>query len=464
MYRMKTAPWPHQLAALDFLAVRQHAALYTDMGTGKTKVGIDLILNRGFKLTLIVGTKKSCQVWEDEFQIHASKAPELLRLDLLSTVKKVDLLKELYALWGEKSCPVVMIINYESIWRKPFSEYLLKMPIDCVICDESHRIKSPGSKCSLYLTRLGKYVENRYLFTGTPSTESPVDVYAQYRFLQPKIFGTRLTIFRDRYENLDAVRTAYAGYRVLDKNQPYKNLDELKEKMYSCAFYVENPLDLPDTTDITVSFTPNRQAQEVYRKIEKDGAFENENGIFEVNNALTKALRLQEVLSGYVVQENETFTEHRFTTLDFARGQARTDLRDGIDPAEKVVIFAKFRYDFTIIQNICKQLNRVYGEISGQLDAYEKWKEDKINVLAVQYQSGSESINLTKARYCIYYSGSHSYGLYAQSRKRVHRPGQDQPVIYYHLKAVIPKTVTIDEKIEKALEQKKDLVDFLLET
>lgn len=459
---MRTSPWLHQLAALDFLATRSYAALYTDMGTGKTKVGIDLIVNRRYTMSLIVGTKKACQVWEDEFKIHAYKLPKLLRLDKFSTKEKVIKLKELNAVWSENQAPTVLIINYESIWRKPFSEYLLKMPIECVICDESHRIKSPGSKCSLYLTRLGRYVKNRYLLTGTPSTESPVDVYAQYRFLQPNIFGTRLTVFRARYENLDEQRTAYAGYRVLDKKQPYKNLDELKEKMYSCAFYVENPLDLPDTADLTVQFTPSAPAQTVYKKIEKDGAFIDENGIFEVNNALTKALRLQEILSGYVVQEDESFTEHTRIELDHKRALALFEILEGIAKTEKVVIFAKFRHDFEEIQSVCKDLNRKYGEISGQQDDYEKWKTDQINTLAVQYQSGSESINLTKARYCIYYSGSHSYGLYAQSRKRVHRPGQSRPVIYYHIQAVIPKTITIDQKIAKALEQKKDLVDFLL--
>ena len=258
-YTMKTEPWEHQLKALDYLMVRHYGALYTDMGTGKTKVGIDLIVNRGFNLSLIVGTKKSCEVWEDEFKAHCEKSDIFcFRLDPYSTKIKTIKLEETLAKAKENSLKLVIIINYDSIWRKPFSEKLINLPIDCVICDESHRIKSPSSKCSLYLTRLGRRVENRFLFTGTPSPESPLDVYAQYRFLQPQIFGTNFHKFRDRYENVDVQKTLYAGYRVLDKRKPYKNLDDLKEKMYRCAFYVKSNLDLPETTDITYTYTPSK--------------------------------------------------------------------------------------------------------------------------------------------------------------------------------------------------------------
>ncbi len=233
MYKLTTKPWEHQLKALDYLMIRKYGALYTDMGTGKTKVGIDLIVNKGFDLTVIVGTKKSCEVWEDEFHIHCDRDNILtFRLDLYSTAIKVSKLKETFAYAKENNLKLVLIINYDSIWRKPFGETLLKYPIDCVICDESHRIKAPNSKCSLFLTRLGKKVENRYLFTGTPNPETPLDVYAQYRFLEPSIFGTNFYKFRERYENVDVQKTLYSGYRVLNKKQPYKNLEELKKKMY----------------------------------------------------------------------------------------------------------------------------------------------------------------------------------------------------------------------------------------
>lgn len=461
---MKTEPWEHQLKALDYLTVRRYGALYTDMGTGKTKVGIDLVVNREFNVTLIVGTKKSCEVWEDEFHIHCDRDNILtFRLDLYSTAIKVSKLKETFAYAKENNLKLVLIINYDSIWRKPFSEELMKFPIDCVICDESHRIKSPSSKCSLYLTRLGRRVENRFLFTGTPSPESPLDVYAQYRFLQPQIFGTNFYKFRERYENVDVQKTLYAGYRVLDKRKPYKNLDDLKEKMYSCAFYVKSNLELPETTDITYTYTPSKELIGIYKELVKEGVYENDKGVIETNNSLVKCLREQELLSGYLPMEDFDFTKKFKFKTDNSRENTIKEVIEGINKNEKIIVFVKFRYDFEVVQRVAEQLGRSYGEISGVKDDY-KWfrTTDDIDVLAVHYKSGSESINLTKARYCIYYSLSHSYGLYLQSRKRTHRPGQKRVVTYIHIVAKHPKIQLIDEKIMRALKNKQDLVDYIM--
>lgn len=468
MYKMRTMPWEHQLKALDYLMVRDCGALYTDMGTGKTKVGVDLIVNKGFKTTVVVTTLKSCKVWEQEIAIHGDGEFFVLNLAKMSTLDKESIMRKTFASHqnistGERK-RLVIIVNYDSIWRKPFGEILVKSPIDCVICDESHRIKSPGSKCSLYLTRLGKKVKNRYICTGTPSSGKPLDVYAQYRFLDSSIFGTNFYSFRERYENVDAQKTAFAGYRVLKKDKPWKNLNELKRKMYSCAFYVESKLDLPEVTDKYVEFELSSKTKAVYKELNKQGAFiHNEQEVAEINNALTKSLRLQEVLSGYLKLENLKTKSNRKEIIGTERLDTLEELLEGLN-GEKAVVFAKFRQDFYSIEKLCKKKGLKYGEISGKKDDYECWKNNDIDVITVHYKSGAESISLVEARYCVYYTLPHSYELYLQSRKRVHRPGQKKPVTYIHLCAedVSKSCLSIDTKIIKALERKQDLVEYLL--
>lgn len=463
-YNLKTKPWKHQWQALDYMMIRDQAALYTDMGSGKTKVALDLIVNRGFKKSIIVTTRKGCAVWEDEIDTHIDTSSILIcNLSEYSTKEKSPILKGTLGEAKRKGFSIIFIINYDSIWRDPFKEDLLKTNLDCIICDESHRIKSPNSKCSMFLTRLGKRVQHRYLMTGTPSTGNPIDVYAQYRFLDPTIFGTNFTKFRNQYENVDPIRSAYGGYRALDKKEPYKNLDELKEKMYSCAFHVTPDIKLPPVTDITVTFKPSKAAMDIYHNIERFGIFEEKDGILDTNNALVKILRMQQVLSGCLVLENEDYTEKVQKPIDYLRSVKLEELLEGIPESEKVVVFAKFRYDFDKIKEVCERLGISYGEISGKQDDYKAWQKGKIRLVAVHYQSGSESISLTEARYVIYYSLSHSYGMYAQSRKRVHRPKQERPVTYYHIVATIPNKVSLDEEIMNALEFKKDIVDYLLE-
>lgn len=465
MYTMKTKPWEHQIKALDYLMTGTYGALYTDMGTGKTKVGIDLIVNKGFVFTVIVGTKKSCGVWESEFTKHCDINRHnicVFNLSNYSTSNKILKLQEILAYQAKTGVKIVLIINYDSVWRRPFNESLIKTRIDCVICDESHRIKTPSSKCSMYLARLGKYVKYRYLMTGTPTTETPVDVYAQYKFLQPAIFGTNLNKFRDQYENLDVRATTYCGYRVLDKKQPYKNLDELREKMFSCAFYVKSTIKLPPQTFLVREFTPTKTLIDVYKEVKKEGVFVDEDGVMETNNALVKILRQQQILSGYLPMESEDFTQEITKVLDNSRQEAFAEILEEINRNEPIVVFTKFRYDFEKIREACERNERRYAELSGIVDEEAKWKNGDADVLAVQYKTGSESIDLTRARYCIYYSLSHSYGLYRQSIKRVHRPGQTRPVTYISLVAKIPKIRTVDEDIITALENKQDVAEYLL--
>lgn len=465
MYTMKTKPWMHQVMALDYLMTGTYGALYTDMGTGKTKVGIDLIVNKGFNLTVIVGTKKSCGVWESEFIKHCDLNRRnicVFNLSNYSTSNKILKLQEILAYQAKTGVKIVLIINYDSIWRRPFNESLIKTRIDCVICDESHRIKTPSSKCSIYLARLGKCVKYRYLMTGTPTTETPVDVYAQYKFLQPEIFGTSLNKFRSRYENLDVRATTYCGYRVLDKKQPYKNLDELREKMFSCAFYAKSTIKLPPQTFLIREFTPTKTLINVYKEVKKEGVLVDEDGIMETNNALVKILRQQQILSGYLPMESEDFTQESIKVLDNSRQQAFIEILEEINKNEPIVVFTKFRYDFERIKEACEKNGRRYAELSGIVDEEAKWKNGDADVLAVQYKTGSESIDLTRARYCIYYSLSHSYGLYKQSIKRVHRPNQTRPVTYISLVAKIPKIRTVDEDIITALGNKQDVAEYLL--
>ena len=81
-------------------------------------------------------------------------------------------------------------------------------------------------------------------------------------------------------------------------------------------------------------------------------------------------------------------------------------------------------------------------------------------MLAVQIQAGGVGVDLTRARYCCFYSPSFSLGDYEQARARVHRPGQTRKVTY--IKLIAPDTV--DERIYEALSSKKDVVRYVLET
>lgn len=467
-YVYKTKPWEHQKKALMYLCKRDSAALYTDMGTGKTKVMIDMIQTRGFKRVLVVAPVKACEVWEEQISTHGlSGLFHVFRLSSLSAVKCVNELSKVPRKGSQQAQGgiYIFIINYEKVWKPKIKRFLLRKTfgLDCIICDESHRIKTPNSKCSMCLALLGKRVEHRYLVTGTPLAENPIDVFAQYKFLNPQIFGVNFTDFRNIYENLDPEMTARIGHRIRDKKTPFKNLDMLREKMFSCAFYIESSVELPEQTDIVRSFRMPERTERLYRKFKKERVAKLNGKYLESDNVLTTVLRLQQITSGYAKTEDIETKQEKVINLDHTRREELMSLLEDFPKNEPVVIFAHYKKDIKNIRKVCTELGISCSELSGSVDTLKDWKQGKTQALAVQYSSGSESVDLTRARYCIYYSLTQRLALYEQSRKRIHRPNQTRPVVYYHLIETMAKGHTIDEKIYDSLKAKKDIVNYIME-
>lgn len=461
-FEMKTKPWAHQLKALQYLYERDAGALYTKPGSGKTKIMVDLIINRGFKRILVVAPKKPSSVWPGEIQLHSSiPKNNIFFLSELSTEQKIDKLTAAMNIKTED--PLVFICNYDSVWRKPLDRvwFYKKLGLDCVICDESHRIKSPGSKCSWFLTKLGKQVSHRYLMTGTPLAENPMDVYAQYRFLDPTIFGTNYANFCARYQNLDVQLSTKVGFPVLDKKQPYINLDELKEKMFSCAFYMESTVKLPKTTRMVIKVPMDQKTQQVYKELSKEGSVIDGDGFMTVNNALAMVIRKQQVTSGYLPLEYDDGTKELKRISTYRRTFLYKFLQE-MPEGEPIVIFARFRKDLYSIQKVAERLGFSYSEVSGSNNTLLEWQQGKTQILGVQYTSGSEGINLTRAHICIFYTLDHSLGKYEQALKRIHRPGQEQPCLYYHFVATMDSGETVDQKILRCLKEKKDYINLVM--
>ena len=461
-FKMMTKPWEHQLKALAYLYEKDAAALYTKPGSGKTKIMIDLIINRGFKRVLVVAPKKPCDVWPSQFLLHAGLGFDtvipLHNLDWKQKQKELQL-----AMQQPKDKLLVFVVNYESVWRKPLDRMLFykRLGLDCVICDESHRIKTPGSKCSRFLSKLGKVVSHRYLMTGTPLAENPMDVYAQYRFLDPEIFGTDYYAFCDQYQNIDPYMTARIGHTMLDPKNPYKNLSLLREKMFSCAFYMKSTVKLPKTTRMVIKVPMDETTEAVYKDLIKEGAIEMGDGFMTVNNVLAMTTRKQQVTSGYLPLEYDDGTKELKRISTYRRTFLYKFLKK-IPEDEPVVIFTKFRKDLYAIRKVAERLGCGYSEVSGTEDTLAEWKQGNTRIIGIQYGSGSEGIDLTRSHICIFYGLDHSLAKYEQARKRVHRPGQESPCIYYHFVATMSSGKTVDEEIVQCWKNKENYVQAVM--
>src|SRR5690606_33947528 len=159
-----------------------------------------------------------------------------------------------------------------------------------VIADESQKIKNIKAQQTKAVTALGKMAKHRLILTGTPVTQSPLDFFAQYKFLDPRIFGTSFTEFRSRY----AIMGGYGGYQVIG----YQNLEELSAKAHSIAFRVTKKecLDLPETINQFVYAGLETEAEKLYQTLRKEAIIRfSETEQVTAPIVLTELLRLQQI-------------------------------------------------------------------------------------------------------------------------------------------------------------------------
>lgn len=449
--RKVTVPWGHQKQAFWFAYQLHACGLFMDMGTGKTKVVIDLINNRNHEKTLVISPLSVVPVWGNEVKKHAVDEIKVAMLNEGSVADKMNYCKQELRKAEARGQKFMAVINYESSWREPFGDWALDAGWDMVVCDESHRIKSAGAKCSLYASKLADRVDYRVALTGTPMANGPLDLYGQYRFLDKGVFGTSFNRFKQRY----AVTGGYGGYEVID----YKNEAELNRRMFSLAYKCESEevLDLPESVDLYRYVQLSDDNMKTYSEIKNQFiTFLDEQGEKELTvvNVLSQLMRLQQLTSGFLPDDEGEVHELGSDKLDLLE-----EVVDEIPEGKKIVVFARFRYDLELINNLLTEKGYKVAEISGRENEYEEFFDGKKDAVVAQIQAGGVGIDLSQASHAIYYSMGFSLKNYKQSRARLHRPGQEDTVRFIHLLA----RGTVDEKIHGALEAKQEIIDYIID-
>lgn len=443
-------PWKHQVEGMEFARDKRGVMLAMDMGTGKTRTTIDLIRERGHKFTLVVCPLSVVQVWPKQFAMFAPGV-KVLALDQGTVAQKQTRMAEFFRDCYRTGGAGVVVINYESVWRSPMAEYLMRIPLECLVLDECHRIKSHDGKASVFLGRLAQRIPWRIGLTGTPIPHSPLDLYGQFRALAPHVFGLNYFAFKARY----AVLGGYENKQVVG----YKNEEEMNRKFYDHSFRVtKEVLDLPEALHDSRLCRLSTKALKVYQALENDLRAEVEKGEITAGNALVKLLRLQQITGGSVGVDGGGVEK-----VDESKAMALEDILSDLGALEPVVVFCRFHHDLDVVRDLCAKIDRPFYELSGRMNRLHEWSNPDIpnygQVLAVQIQSGGVGVDLTRARYCVYYSLGFSLAEYLQSLARVHRPGQTKTVYYLHLIA----EGTVDELVYQRLQERADVVEGILD-
>ena len=474
---LKTKPWGHQCNAIDFLrdapwtfrapidrfhpdypgwkrsAVPEGGAGYLAMwmGTGKTLVGVSMACNLAIDTCLIAAPKRVVPVWPQQFQLHADRNDLLIlalgdHRPIKQKTSQADLTLKLARAAKKR---FIVVVNYEMLWRPPFNEWALDQTWGLTIFDEIHRIKQASGRQSMFAAHLRDRSVYRLGLSGTPLPHSPLDAYAQYRFLEPSIYGTSNAAFKARY----AVYGGFQNKQVLR----FVNLPDFEERMGRIMFRVgKDVLDLPEEVKITRECDLAPTAARIYGDMEREFVAQVKDGLVTAANAMTKLIRLQQITSGFVKLESG---EEQPIDDANAKGELLLEHFEDIEPGEPVVVFCRYKHDLRLVHGLAKAAGRSSLELSGDRDELALWQAGGANVLAVQIQAGGLGVDLTRARYAIYYSIGFNLGEYEQALARVHRPGQSQTTFQIHLAV----GNSIDTRVMKALEKRQDLVQSILD-
>lgn len=413
-YPVKANLYKHQIRGAN-MALRAFGALDAktpggfgelfEMGCGKTLTTIAVagaLYNLGkIDRVLVVAPTSVCSVWPHDLNQFAT-FPWEARVLLGDKKKRLKALNELEN-WPFKALRIA-VINYESTHREGIFEALAAYKPDLIVCDESQRIKNPSAAQSKALHKLGDAAPFRMILSGTPVQNNAVDLYSQYRFLDPAVYGANFYAFKNRY----CIMGGYGQHQIVG----YRNMDELVEKEHSVAYRVtkEECLDLPQQTFINryVQFTDAEQA--IYEQLRKSSFLELETGEnVTATTILTMYLRLMQLTGGFLTADEST----RPKQVNTAKLDALADIVDDyvVDAGKKLVIFARFRAEIAAIENLLRLRKIQYGSIYGDVPMEERGKivddfqtNPDTKVFVAQIQTAGLGITLHAASTAVFYS------------------------------------------------------------
>ncbi len=455
--------WNHQIKALDLVRASNRFALHMDPGTGKTAVAVKWIeglLQNTDHRVLIFTPPVVCAQWLNEFKLFAQGLENYACVAVGPSKKKIQAMQS-----GKK----IIITNYESVRSKDVVKAIHAFKPTILICDESHRVKSPSAMQSKEILKISKMCTYRLNMTGTPMTNSELDLFQQFLILDGgATFGNNFYSFRAKYfEDQNASRRGAHNY-FPDWQVRKGSTEAIKQILSKRSFVVRKSecLDLPNFLykEVEVELSPEQrraymEMKEDFLTTLKDAQGNAQTAVGRL--AITKGLRLQQIVSGFVTPEDS----EEISFKDNPRLDALSDLLE--DLPSPVIVWASFRRNYKDIARVCDKLHLTYGFLVGgqspkdRDQTLEDFRAGKLNVLIANQGAGGVGVNLIEAPNAIYYSRDFSLEKDIQSEARNYRGGSEihEKVTRYDLVS----RGTIDMDVLKALRGKRDVLEYLLQ-
>lgn len=440
---MEFKPHGYQQQMIEYIDTHPVAALFLDMGLGKTAITLTAIKNLMYdsfevkKVLVIAPLRVARDTWPNEIE----KWNHLQ--DLRYSVVVGNQIERQSALKQEVE---IYIINRENVtWLIEKSGY--QFDFDMVIIDELSSFKSHAAKRFKSLLKVRPFIERIVGLTGTPSSNGLMDLWAQFRILDKgERLGRFITHYRQRYFDPDQ-RNGMVIYS-------YKPKPEAEEAIYNqieditVSMKAEDYLDMPNFITNEVVVRLSDKERKVYDEMRKEMIVEVKDKEIDAINAASLSNKLLQMASGSVYDEQKESVWLHDRKLD-----ALEDLVEAANGKPLLVVYW-FKHDLTRITQ------RFDVKVLKTQQDFQDWNKGLIPIALIHPASAGHGLNLQAGgSTLVWFSLTWSLELYQQTNARLYRQGQKESVVVHH----IITEDTIDEDVMKALRLKDKFQNQLME-
>lgn len=427
--------FPHQRKVLEATKGKNRVAYYLDMGLGKTFVGSEKMIQFGASVNLIICQKSKVQDWIDHFILNYQQNGVPMNVFNLTNKKDYEYFWEAIGI----SATATGVINYELAWRR---KDLLKLKNFTLMLDESSLIQNEKSKRAKFILEMNP--DNVILLSGTPTDGKYERLWSQIHLLGWEISKA---LYMRQYVETEWIEDE-SGFKI-QVITGYKNVDRLKSKLasYGVVFMKsDEAFTLPQQIDIPAFVPTSKKYREFVRKsvvtvkkLDESGSEMGEELELIGDTRLTKRMYSRMLCGQFSKEKLEAFS----------------DLMWGTN--ERLIVFYNFNDELELLTKVAKTKTEHISVVNGQVKDLQAYSDYDDSITFIQYQAGSMGLNLQKANRIIYYTLPQKYEHFEQSKKRIHRIGQERTCFYHYL--LCRNSVELD--ILDTLKMRKDYTDAL---
>lgn len=433
---MKFTPHDYQRRAIALTVEKPNIGLFLDMGLGKTVITMTAIQELMYDCfdvsrVLIIAPKR---VAEDTWTREHEKWDHLKDLRISKVLGTEQ--QRILALRTEADIYVIGRDNVK--WLVETYQRRKKWPFDMIVVDELSSFKNPQAQRFRALRKVLPHTKRVVGLTGTPSPNGLMDLWAEIYLLdRGERLGGTLSAYREAYFRPGA-RNGYTTY----KWEPIRGAQETIEKKISdicISMSAADYLQLPKRIDNVIPVKLSAPEMAAYKRMEEEQLLRIDEEDIAALNAAAVMGKLLQIANGSVYSVDGVPVR-----IHEAKLEALSEIVDTTD--SPVLVFYSYKHDLAAIQGKIPEARILETEKD-----IADWNAGKIKVLLAHPASVGYGLNLQEGGHTIVWYGlTWSLELYQQANARLHRQGQEKPVIIHHLIA----TGTVDEQVMRALQSK----------